>query len=101
MQRKINSQLENKGIGTKEQQALKLQHNENMILLPKFSCHILRHTLTTRLCESGINIKAIQSVLDHKDISTALDIYADVTRDIKRTEMEKFEDFMKKKKDAI
>lgn len=101
MQRETNSQLENKGIGTKEQQALKLQHNENMIPLPKFSCHTLRHTFTTRLCESGINIKTIRSVLGHKDIITTLDIYADVTRDLKRTEMEKFKGFMKKKKDAI
>lgn len=66
-----------------------------------FSCHTLRHTFTTRLCESGINIKVIQSVLGHKDISTTLDIYAAVTRDLKKAEMEKFEDFMKKKKDAI
>lgn len=29
MQREINSQLENKGIGTKAQQALKLQHEHN------------------------------------------------------------------------
>lgn len=28
MQREINSQLENKGIGTKAQQALKLQHEQ-------------------------------------------------------------------------
>lgn len=53
-----------------------------MTLLPKFSCHTLRHTFTTRLCESGINIKVIQSVLGHADISTTLDIYADVTRDL-------------------
>lgn len=72
-----------------------------MILLPKFSCHTLRHTFTTRLCESGINIKVIQSVLGHSDISTTLDIYADVTKDLKRAEMEHFDDFMKKKKDAI
>ena len=31
MQREINSQLENKGIGTKAQQALKLQHEQNKI----------------------------------------------------------------------
>lgn len=29
MQQKINSQLENRGIGTKAQQALKLQHEQN------------------------------------------------------------------------
>ncbi len=76
----------------------KAKDNERIVLLPKFSCHTLRHTFTTRLCESGINIKVIQSVLGHKDITTTLDIYADVTRDLKKAEMEHFEDFMKKKK---
>lgn len=69
--------------------------NEKLTLLPRFSCHTLRHTFTTRLCESGINIKVIQSVLGHADISTTLDIYADVTRDLKKTEMQTFEDFMR------
>lgn len=71
--------------------------NEELTLLPRFSCHTLRHTFTTRLCESGINIKVIQSVLGHADISTTLDIYADVTKDLKKTEMQTFEDFMNKK----
>lgn len=31
MQREINNQLQNKGIGTKAQQALKLQHEQNKI----------------------------------------------------------------------
>lgn len=65
------------------------------VLLPRFSCHILRHTFTTRLCESGINIKVIQSVLGHADISTTLDIYADVTKDLKNAEMLSFNDFIK------
>lgn len=68
--------------------------NTEVVLLPKFSCHTLRHTFTTRLCESGINIKVIQSVLGHADISTTLDIYADVTRDLQKSEMSTFEDFM-------
>ena len=33
---------------------------KDAILLPNFSCHILRHTFTTRMCEAGINIKAMQ-----------------------------------------
>ena len=78
----------------------KAKENEKVVLLPKFSCHTLRHTFTTRLCESGINIKVIQSVLGHSDISTTLDIYADVTKDLKKAEMEQFDDFMKKKEDA-
>ncbi len=74
--------------------------NTNDVLLPKFSCHTLRHTFTTRLCESGINIKVIQSVLGHADISTTLDIYADVTKDLKKAEMQTFEDFMNRKNKA-
>lgn len=78
----------------------KAKENDQMILLPKFSCHTLRHTFTTRLCESGINIKVIQSVLGHANISTTLDIYVDVTKDLKKAEMQTFEDFINKRKDA-
>ena len=49
------------------------------VLLPHFSCHSLRHTFTTRMCEAGVNIKVIQDALGHSDISTTLNIYADVT----------------------
>lgn len=75
--------------------------NERVTLLPKFSCHVLRHTFTTRLCESGINIKVIQSVLGHSDISTTLNIYADVTKDLRKAEMQTFEDFIVKQKDVV
>lgn len=57
-----------------------LLKNENTdILLPHFSCHSLRHTFTTRMCEAGVNVKVIQETLGHKDISTTLNIYTDVT----------------------
>ena len=29
-------------------------------LLPNFSCHVLRHTFATRICEAGVNLKVIQ-----------------------------------------
>ena len=59
---------------------------EAKVLLPPFSCHILRHTFTTRLCEAGVNVKVIQDTLGHADISTTLNIYADVTKDAKQKE---------------
>ncbi len=59
---------------------------KNKVLLPPFSCHSLRHTFTTRMCEQGVNIKVIQDVLGHKDISTTMNIYADVTKDMKGKE---------------
>ncbi len=58
------------------------------VLLPRFSCHILRHTFTTRMCEAGVNIKVMQEVLGHKDISTTMNIYADVTKELETTEFE-------------
>ena len=64
------------------------------VLLPNFSCHVLRHTFATRLCESGINIKVIQSVLGHCDISTTMDIYVDVMNDTKKKELANFDGFM-------
>lgn len=63
-----------------------LRGETDPVLLPKFSCHSLRHTFTTRLCESGVNVKVIQDVLGHADISTTMDIYVDVTKDMKQKE---------------
>ena len=70
------------------QDALKdLLEDENPeVLLPHFSCHSLRHTFTTRMCEAGVNIKVIQDALGHSDISTTLNIYADVTKETKKKE---------------
>ena len=48
-------------------------------LLPRFSCHIIRHTFCSRLCENETNIKVIQTIMGHKDIQTTLNIYAEVS----------------------
>ena len=68
---------------------------ENPVLLPHFSCHSLRHTFTTRMCEAGVNIKVMQDTLGHADISTTLNIYADVTRELKREEFAGLDSFFK------
>lgn len=57
-------------------------------MLPRFSCHSLRHTFTTRLIEQNVNIKVVQDVLGHKDVKTTLDVYADVTKELKQKEFE-------------
>ena len=63
------------------------------VLLPKFSNHTLRHTFTTRMCEAGVNIKAMQEILGHADSQTTLDIYADATKELKQREMIRLEDY--------
>lgn len=59
-------------------------------LLPKFSCHALRHTFATRLCEAGVNIKVIQDTLGHSDITTTMNIYTDATSELKELEFKKY-----------
>lgn len=58
-------------------------------ILPNFSNHSLRHTFTTRMVESGINLKVMQEILGHSDISTTMNIYAEATQDLKEKEMKK------------
>ena len=68
------------------------------MLLPNFSCHSLRHTFTTRLVEAGVNIKAMQEILGHADAETTMDIYAEATKDLKKSELINFEDYFAKQK---
>ena len=61
------------------------------VLLPRFSCHSLRHSFTTRLVEQNVNLKVIQDCLGHKDIETTLNIYADVTNGLRKKEFDQLE----------
>lgn len=74
------------------------KEQKNPVLLPKFSCHSLRHTFTTRMCEAGVNVKAMQDILGHADAETTLQIYADATKELKRAEMINFEIYFDKLK---
>lgn len=65
-------------------------------LLPHFSCHHLRHTLCTRFCENETNLKIIQEIMGHADITTTMDIYTDVTKELKRSEFEGLDLYFKK-----
>ena len=73
--------------------------DDKMVMLPDFSCHVLRHTFATRLCEADVNIKVIQDILGHADITTTMNIYADATKDFKAKEMKDFEKFFKTEDD--
>ena len=71
-----------------EEVEAKKQHRE-VVLLPDFSAHHLRHTFCTRLCERETNLKVIQSVMGHKDIQTTMDIYAEATEEKKQESFER------------
>ena len=71
------------------------REGRNPFLLPRFSCHVIRHTFCSRLCENETNIKVIQTIMGHKDIQTTLNIYAEVS------EMKKKETFRDLNHDKI
>ncbi len=56
-----------------------------------FDYHSLRHTHTTKLVEAGVNIKAIQQRMGHKNISTTLNTYAHATATMEQEAAELFE----------
>ena len=72
-----------KACNEKERKEAKEEHRDP-IIIPDFSAHHLRHTFCTRLCENESNLKVIQSIMGHKDISTTMDIYADCTQEKKQ-----------------
>ena len=73
-------------------------HKKDTVILPKFSNHSLRHTFTTRMCEAGVNLKAMQEILGHADAETTMDIYAEATKELKKSELIGFEEFFRKLK---
>lgn len=72
-----------------EEERNALAESRKPFLLPPFSCHHMRHTFCSRLCEKETNVKIIQEIMGHADIQTTLDIYAEITDEVKQVAMEK------------
>lgn len=66
-----------------EKRVAKLEKREP-IEIRDFSVHSLRHTFCTRFCESETNLKIIQDIMGHSDITTTMNIYAEATNDKKQ-----------------
>ncbi|MGM9524552.1 MAG: integrase DNA-binding domain-containing protein [Faecousia sp.] len=60
-------------------------------LLPRFSAHTLRHTFCTRFCENETNLKVIQDIMGHKNISITMEVYNEATEKKKKESFAKLE----------
>lgn len=72
---------------SEEEVAAKKEKREP-IMIPRFSCHIFRHTFASRFCENETNIKVIQEVMGHADVSTTMNIYAEANPDVTKSVIE-------------
>ena len=75
----------------KKEKARAMKEDREELLLPHFSAHNLRHTFCTRFCENETNLKVIQDIMGHADISTTMDIYAEATEEKKKKVMTNLE----------
>lgn len=71
-----------------EEQVKAKKEKREPVILPRFSCHIFRHTFASRFCENETNIKVIQEVMGHSDVSTTMNIYAEVNNTTTRQSLE-------------
>ena len=85
------------------QQILKRVSEDNdnsMVKLPHVSPHTLRHTACTNMIKSGMNVKAVQSVMGHSSAEITLDIYTHLSQEQLMKETQKFNDFTAHKPDT-
>lgn len=84
-EKNINDAIERiyKAYNASEQEAAEREGREPF-LLPHFTCHQLRKTFCTRLCESENRPKIVQAVMGHANISTTMDVYAEVEERAKK-----------------
>lgn len=71
-----------------EEEVKAKKQKRDPVMIPRFSCHIFRHTFASRFCENETNVKIIQEVMGHKDVSTTMNIYADVNESVTRASLE-------------
>ena len=65
-------------------------HRDNAGNLTNFCNHSLRNTFTTGMCEVGVNTKAVQEIFEHTHAETTMKIYAEATKDLRKSELINF-----------
>ena len=79
----VNSSLKRAVEAFNKDQAVK----GSELRLPCISCHWLRRTFATRLCEAGVSLRVAQYLMGHEDINMTANVYTAVQGNLTTSEM--------------
>ena len=79
-----------KACNEQEVERAKKEHRQP-VLIPHFSVHNLRHTFCTRFCENETDLKIIQEIMGHSDITTTMNNYNEDTKERKQESFARLE----------
>ena len=63
----------------KEEELDAVEEFRDPVLLPSFTPHTLRHTFCTRMAENGMDVKVLQEIMGHANISVTMQVYNHAT----------------------
>ena len=79
----------------KEEQKNALEEFREPVLLPDFTPHTLRHTYCTRMAENGMDVKVLQEIMGHANISVTMQVYNHATFERTQKAMEEMDSVLR------
>ena len=79
----------------RDETANALEECRESILLPDFTPHTLRHTYCTRMAENGMDVKVLQEIMGHANISVTMQVYNHATFERTQKAVEEIEPVLK------
>lgn len=80
----VNSVLRNIVIAYNKEEVRRAKEGKRKAeLMPAISAHTMRHTACTRMAEQGLDMKIVQYIIGHVDISVTMEVYNHITERIR------------------
>ena len=68
--------------------------------LPKITPHVFRHTFCTNMANAGMDMKSLQYLMGHSDISITMNVYTHLGLDDAKNEMIRLEELEQARKEV-
>ena len=65
------------------------------VQMPNITPHVCRHTYCSNMAKSGMNLKTLQYLMGHSDISVTMNVYTHIGFDDAEEELKRMEEFRK------